>query len=107
MDEDEIKNSLISKGASPLLISKNLAEVQANKVSMNKPDMIVLGKGITNGYFPMGACLINEKIEKSVTMFNHGFTYSGHPASCAAGLATLAIYNEQDTYKYKLCISCL
>tara|TARA_B100000674_G_C37800044_1_gene895990 strand:- start:173 stop:751 length:579 start_codon:yes stop_codon:yes gene_type:complete len=43
VDEDEIKNSLISKGASPLLISKNLAEVKANKVSMKKPDMIVLG----------------------------------------------------------------
>ena len=40
------------------------------------------------------------KIEKSIKMFNHGFTYSGHPASCAAGLATLAIYNEQDTPKY-------
>ena len=40
--------------------------------------MIILGKGITNGYFPMGACLINERIEKSVKMFNHGFTYSGH-----------------------------
>ena len=43
VDEDEIKNSLISKGASPFLISKNLAEVKANKVSMKKPDMIVLG----------------------------------------------------------------
>ncbi len=43
VDEDEIKNSLISKGASPLLISKNLAEVKANKVSMKKNDEIVLG----------------------------------------------------------------
>ena len=39
-----------------------------------KPDMIILGKGITNGYFPMGACLISERIEKSVKMFNHGVT---------------------------------
>jgi len=54
-----------------------------------KPDMIVLGKGITNGYFPMGACLINERIEKSVKMFNHGFTYSGHPVGCAAALEVL------------------
>tara|TARA_B100000959_G_C14945155_1_gene609535 strand:+ start:630 stop:1742 length:1113 start_codon:yes stop_codon:yes gene_type:complete len=57
------------------------------------PDMIVLGKAITNGYFPMGACLISERIEKSVKMFNHGFTYSGHPVGCAAANAVL---NELD-----------
>ena len=43
VDEDEVKNSLISKGANPLLISKNLAELKANKVSIKKPDEIVLG----------------------------------------------------------------
>ena len=51
--------------------------------------MIILCKGITNGYFPMGACLISERIEKSVKMFNHDFTYSGHPVGCAAALETL------------------
>ncbi len=43
VDEDEVKNSLISSGASPMLISKNLAELKANKVSNTKPDKIVLG----------------------------------------------------------------
>ena len=43
VDEDEVKNSLISTGANPLLISKNLAELKANKVSSKKPDLIVLG----------------------------------------------------------------
>ena len=43
VDEDEIKNSLISTAATPLIISKNLAEVKANKVSMNIADEIVLG----------------------------------------------------------------
>tara|TARA_Y100001968_G_scaffold271030_1_gene262482 strand:+ start:8375 stop:9469 length:1095 start_codon:yes stop_codon:yes gene_type:complete len=61
-----------------------------------KPDMIILGKGITNGYFPMGACLINERIEKSVKMFNHGFTYSGHPVGCAAALETLKEIDKLD-----------
>ena len=61
-----------------------------------KPDMIILGKGITNGYFPMGACLISEKIEKSVKMFNHGFTYSGHPVGCAAALETLKEIDKLD-----------
>ncbi len=43
VDEEEVKISLISKGASPLLISKNLAELKANKVSLKKPNQIVLG----------------------------------------------------------------
>ena len=43
VDEDEVKNSLISTGAIPLLVSKNLAELKANKVSSKKPDQIVLG----------------------------------------------------------------
>jgi len=54
-----------------------------------QPDILVLGKAITNGYFPMGACLINERIEKSIKMFNHGFTYSGHPIGSAVALETL------------------
>ena len=43
VDEDEVKISLISSGANPLLISKNLAELKANKVSLKHPDRIVLG----------------------------------------------------------------
>ena len=43
INEDEVKNSLIAEGANPLLISKNLAELKANKVSSKKPDEIVLG----------------------------------------------------------------
>ena len=43
LDEDEVKKSLINQGATPELISKNLAELKANKVSQRKPGEIVLG----------------------------------------------------------------
>ena len=43
VDEDEIKESLLEEGASPLLISKNLAEIKSIKVSNNNPDRLVLG----------------------------------------------------------------
>ena len=43
INEDEVKKSLISTGADPLSISKNLAELKANKISSKKPDQIVLG----------------------------------------------------------------
>ena len=43
VNEDEVKASLLSNGATPLLISKNLAELKSNKVSAQNPDQIVLG----------------------------------------------------------------
>ena len=43
VDEDEIKESLLSEGASPLNISKNLAEIKSIKVSIKNPDRLVLG----------------------------------------------------------------
>ena len=43
VNEEEVKISLISEGATPSLISKNLAELKSNKVSIKKPDQIVLG----------------------------------------------------------------
>ncbi len=43
VDEDEVKNSLISEGADPLIISKNLAEIKSIKVSNKNPDRLVLG----------------------------------------------------------------
>ena len=61
-----------------------------------KPDILVLGKGITNGYFPMGACLAKEHIVKKMKMFNHGFTFSGHPVGCAAALETLKEIEKLD-----------
>ena len=43
IDEDPVKNSLLNEGASPEIISKNLAELKANKVSLKMSDHIVLG----------------------------------------------------------------
>ena len=68
-----------------------------------KPDIMTLAKAITNGSMPMGAVCVKDEIYETVTdtsnegaiEFFHGYTYSGHPASCAAGLATLKIYQEE------------
>ncbi|MGO7956580.1 aspartate aminotransferase family protein [Rhizobium leguminosarum] len=66
------------------------------------PDLITTAKGITNGTIPMGAVFANRKVydglmvgpENAIELF-HGYTYSGHPVACAAGLATLEIYEEE------------
>jgi adenosylmethionine-8-amino-7-oxononanoate aminotransferase len=55
------------------------------------PDVILLAKGLSSGYAPLGAVLVGEKIwraiESSTGSLDHGFTYQGHPPSLAAGLA--------------------
>jgi taurine--2-oxoglutarate transaminase len=65
------------------------------------PDIITLAKGISNACVPLGATVLSEDIaeffrEKKV--FSHGFTYSGHALSCAAGLATIDAYIEDKIY---------
>jgi beta-alanine--pyruvate transaminase len=71
-----------------------------------QPDLMTVAKGLTNGAVPMGAVLVDKDIysafmtgpEQSVEFF-HGYTYSGHPAAAAAGLASLAVYEEEGLYE--------
>ncbi len=55
------------------------------------PDIILMGKALTSGYAPLGAMLASGEIcqvlEKGSGLYRHGFTYSAHPVSVAAGLA--------------------
>jgi len=62
-----------------------------------KPDMMTIAKAVTSGYFPLGATMIGDKIaevfetdDTSFGSIGHGYTYSGHPVGCAAGIAALA-----------------
>ncbi len=60
-----------------------------------EPDLVTFAKAVTNGYMPLGGCLVSDKVSDVLLAsggeFAHGLTYSGHPASCAAGLATLDV----------------
>ncbi|MFC3320589.1 aspartate aminotransferase family protein [Mesorhizobium cantuariense] len=69
------------------------------------PDLVTTAKGLTNGSIPMGAVFAKRKIHDAVVQgqpgqieFFHGYTYSGHPAACAAGLATLSIYQKEELF---------
>jgi beta-alanine--pyruvate transaminase len=67
------------------------------------PDLMTTAKGLTNGAIPMGAVFAQRKIyeafmqgpESAIELF-HGYTYSAHPAACAAALATLEIYRREE-----------
>ncbi|MCF8480504.1 MAG: aminotransferase class III-fold pyridoxal phosphate-dependent enzyme [Rhodospirillum sp.] len=60
-----------------------------------EPDFLTMAKGITSGYVPMGAVAVSDRVASVLLEkggeFMHGFTYSGHPAACAAALANINI----------------
>ena len=70
-----------------------------------QPDMITAAKGLTNVCVPMGAVLISDDIhdafmqgpDNAIDLF-HGYTYSGHPLACAAAIATLDTYAEENLF---------
>src|SRR5262249_40674078 len=63
-----------------------------------KPDLITMAKGLTSAYVQLGAVGMRRQIadhfEKNV--FYGGLTYNSHPLACAAGLRTIAVYEEDD-----------
>ena len=70
------------------------------------PDIITMAKAITNGAQPMGAVAVRDEIYETVVEagnggveFFHGYTYSAHPAACAAGIATLKIYEDEGLFE--------
>jgi putrescine---pyruvate transaminase len=65
------------------------------------PDMIAFAKSVTSGYLPLGGVIVKESLYQTLLdagsdfALHHGFTYSGHPAVCAAGLANLDIIERE------------
>jgi len=72
-----------------------------------RPDIMTMAKALTNGNLPMGAVAVDESIYDTITGaapdgaidFFHGYTYSGTPAACAAGLATMEIYEREGLFE--------
>ena len=68
------------------------------------PDLLCLGKGITGGYMPLAATMATEEIFsafmgdfKELNTFFHGHTYTGNPLACAAALASLRVFEDEET----------
>ena len=64
------------------------------------PDIITAAKGLTSGYLPLGAVICGPRVQEPFwrdrgSMFRHGYTYSGHAAACAVGLANLEIIERE------------
>ena len=66
-------------------------------------DMITLSKGISSAYQPLAATVVSDRIHEVISaskdpdlIYAHGFTHSGHPVCCAAGLANIEIMERED-----------
>lgn len=62
------------------------------------PDIMTMAKGITQGYIPLGAVVVSDRIGQYFDdkMLWCGLTYSGHPLACACGIATVQVYSEEN-----------
>ncbi len=65
-----------------------------------EPDLMTFAKAVTNGYIPLGGVMVGDKVADVLLShegeFAHGLTYSGHPAACAAGIATLEVLRKKN-----------
>jgi len=67
------------------------------------PDIMCLAKGISSGYVPLGATVVNQRVADAFAAnadfggaIMHGYTYSGHPVACAAAIANLKIVRDEN-----------
>jgi beta-alanine--pyruvate transaminase len=71
------------------------------------PDMILCAKGLTNAAVPMGAVIVRQDIHdafmqaapEGMIEFFHGYTYTAHPLACAAMLATMEVYRDEQLFE--------
>ncbi len=65
-----------------------------------QPDMITMAKGLTSAYAPLGAVIAGDHIAEpflhGTEIFNHGFTFGGHPMACAVALANIDVMERED-----------
>ncbi len=65
-----------------------------------QPDILTTAKGLTSGYSPLGCMIVSDKVVEPFLegdeSFMHGYTFGGHPVSCAVALANLDIFEKED-----------
>ncbi len=76
-------------------------------VNIRQPDQMTFAKQLSSAYYPISAAVIRGDMYEAmrepsakVGIFGHGYTYSGHPAACAAALKTLEIYERDNIYAH-------
>ena len=106
MDECEAEQAAYEAGRAAAAATQTTATASGNEKAFAE-GFIQMAKALTNGAQPMSAVAIREDIyetiigaapENAVELF-HGYTYSAHPAACAAGIASLDIYKNDQLFE--------
>ncbi len=60
------------------------------------PDLLTFAKGVNSGYVPLGGVAVSSRVRETFTRrpYPGGLTYSGHPLACAAGVASIRVFEE-------------
>ena len=61
-----------------------------------KPDILILGKALSGGVFPVSAVLANNEVMEVIRPGNHGSTFGGNPLACAVAIAALEVVKEEN-----------
>ncbi len=76
-------------------------------MNIHQPAQMTFAKQLSSAYYPISASVVRGDIYEAmvepsaeVGIFGHGYTYSGHPVACAAGLKTLEIYERDGLYEH-------
>lgn len=76
-------------------------------MNIHQPAQMTFAKQLSSAYYPISASVVRGDIYEAmvepsaeVGVFGHGYTYSGHPVACAAGLKTLEIYERDGLYEH-------
>ncbi len=99
---DEIASGFYRTG--PRFAMMHTAEnndAEKNDADFIKPDIMCIGKALTGGSITMAACVASEKVAETITnskipAFMHGPTYMANPLACAAGIASLSLFESRD-----------
>ncbi len=77
-----------------------------------KPSSITIAKALSSGYIPISAVIVPDELydpikdaSGDIGIFGHGYTYSGHPVSCAVALKTLEIYKRDKIFDHVASVS--
>ena len=80
-----------------------LGQTYGSDVFDIEPDMMTVAKGITSAYIPLSACLVSEKVWRTIIeggsqygAFGHGYTYTAHPVAAAAAMANLDLIENEN-----------
>jgi len=88
------------QGAGGVIIPPDLGEWFGADYYGVKPDLMTFAKGVTSGYLPLGGVMVGDRIGDVLIdkggEFYHGYTYSGHPASCAVAIENIHIMQREN-----------